>query len=255
MVGPSTRACGCTAARVERVICVGCWPKAKVGARTAPTTAIAIRSERKIVILVIQRSGKVLEVVAGGAGGALRALRCTTARHSGACTAFRIAATAATEHDELAHVDLRRIPRLPVLVLPLTVLDAPFDVDLVTLLDVLLDDVGQLRTLGIPNDAAMPLRLFLTVALRGIPRAARRQREAGDAVSAVRRSNLGIRAEISDQGDLVQASAHDSSWRVRECSPRKVGVRADTTETNSVRVWQFGCGVELALEGGSHSAP
>ena len=42
---------------------------------------------------------------------------------------------------------------------------------------------------------------------------------------------------------------------MKECSPRKVGVRADTPETKSARAKQFGCGVESALEGRSQSAP
>jgi len=118
------------------------------------------------------------------------------------------AASLAAEHDHLAHVDLGGVARLVFLVLPLPVLDAPLDVDLIALLEVALDDVRQRGRLAVPDDAAMPLRLLLLVPARAAPAAARGQRECGDAVAAGGGADLGIGTEISDQGDLVQAATH-----------------------------------------------
>src|SRR5215204_1749039 len=110
--------------RCVRAVAAESCAKAKVGARKAPTTAIASRSEREIVILIIQRSRKVLEVVAGCAGRALRAFWRSTATGAGITTLGVTAAAATAQHDQLSHVDLRRVPGLAVLVLPLPVLDA-----------------------------------------------------------------------------------------------------------------------------------
>src|SRR5688572_31390398 len=113
-----------------------------------------VRLEREIVILIIERSRKVLEVIAGcAASRTLGTLRGSAAAHPRASLSVA-ASAAATQHDQLTNVDLGGVPGLAVLVLPLPVLDAPFDVDLVALLDVLLDDVGELRSLRVPHDAA-----------------------------------------------------------------------------------------------------
>src|SRR4029079_10139792 len=123
-----------------------CCAEANVGAVRAPTSAIASRLERKIVILIIQRSGKVLEVLAGCARRALCAFGCAAATHSG--TALGVvtvaAASAAAQHDQLTNTDLRAVPGLAIFVCPLPILDTPLDVELVALLDVLLYDVREL---------------------------------------------------------------------------------------------------------------
>src|SRR5215207_5726609 len=199
--------------RCVRDVTVESWLKAKVGAIKAPTIAIATRLERKIVILVIQRSRKVLEVVAGRASRALRAFWGAAASDSGASLGVA-AAAAAAQHEQLTHVDLGAVPGLAFLVRPLPVLDPSFDVDLVALLDVFLYDVGKLRSLRIPDDAAVPFGFFLLLTRRAAPRPARGKRKGRDTIPACSRSNLGVGPEISDQGHLVQASAHDSSWRV-----------------------------------------
>src|SRR5687767_3910400 len=163
------------------------WLKAKVGATTAPTIAIATRLERKIVVFIIQRSGKVFEIIARAAGRALRALwrpassRCLTA--VGLVVSTAATATTTAEHDQLANVDLSAVPGLTILVLPLPVLDPSLDIELVTLLDVLLDDISQLRPFAVPDDTAMPLGLLLAIARRRVPRPARREPEGRDAVA------------------------------------------------------------------------
>ena len=85
----------------------------------------------------------------------------------------------------------------------------PFDVELVALLHVPLDDVGELRALRVPHDAAMPLRLLLLRPRRVVPRPAGGERKRGDAIATGRRAHLGIVPEVSDQRDLVQATAHE----------------------------------------------
>src|SRR5512147_739799 len=227
----------------DGLACAGCCAITAVGATRAPTIAIAMRLERKIVVLIIQRSREILEVVAGCARRALCALGCAAATHSG--TALGVvtvaAAAAAAQHDQLTNVDLGAVSGLTVLVRPLSILDSPLDVELVAFLDVLLDDVGELRTLRVPDDAAVPLRLFLTVARLVVPGTTGGERKGCNAVAAGGGPDLGIGPEVPDQRHLVQASAHNSSWRVMKCSPRKVGVRADTPANKSVRVKQFGC--------------
>jgi hypothetical protein len=100
-------------------------------------------SERKIVVLVFERRREIVEAFGSGCGLAASSCRSAVPRRVG--LGLEIAATApatATEHQHLADVDFRRVPGLSVLVLPLTVLDSAFDVELVTLVAVLLDDVG-----------------------------------------------------------------------------------------------------------------
>src|SRR5437764_9394262 len=76
--------------------------------------------ERQVVVLVLQCSGEILEVLA--AGRRLRLLRGGSAAgslsHAFPISIGRPSASARrTEHDELTHVDLRGVARLAVLVL------------------------------------------------------------------------------------------------------------------------------------------
>src|SRR4051812_20230328 len=105
------------------------------------------RLERQVVVLALQRPREVLEVVAARGGLGLLGCRgpAETLRHALPTPVTTAPAPPApprrAEHDELTHVDLGRVARLAVLVLPLTVLDSPFHVDLVALFDVALHDV------------------------------------------------------------------------------------------------------------------
>src|ERR1051325_5853044 len=107
-------------------------------------------SERQIVVLVFEGTGEVLEVIAAGCRG-LRLLghgrSALPLRH--ASLAVGVTAAAATsgraKHDHLTNVDLRGIPRLTVLALPLPVLDAAFDINLVAFFHIALDDIRELR--------------------------------------------------------------------------------------------------------------
>src|SRR5262245_43072636 len=96
-----------------------------------------VTSERQVVVLVFQRARELLEVVAPRAG--LRLLSgggaAWTSRSSVSIDiTASCGATPAAEHEELADVDLRGVASLPFLVLPLAVLDPPFDVQAVALL-------------------------------------------------------------------------------------------------------------------------
>src|SRR5688572_5899672 len=115
------------------------------GASKAPTIT-RISLERQIVILIFERPRKVLEVLAAATcrtlGAARRGLPASV---TAAVTTIQLRTTLPrAQHDQLAHVDLGDVAGLVLLVLILAILDASFDVQLVALLHVLLDDVGQL---------------------------------------------------------------------------------------------------------------
>src|SRR5262249_51859015 len=151
---------------------------------------------------VVQRVREILEVVGAAAARGLRLRRGRGAPRARVAVEVSAAATTArAQHDQLAHVDLRAVARLPFLVLPLTVLDSPFDVELVALLDVALDDVGELRTLRVPDDTAVPLGLLLLRAGGVVPLTARGEREGRDAAAAGGRAHLRVVPEVSNQGD------------------------------------------------------
>src|SRR6185295_3419017 len=93
---------------------------------------------------------------------------------------FRVSTSATpaasrAEHDQLADVDLGGVLRLTVLVLPLAVLDASLDVQLVALLHIPLHDVGERRRLRVPHNAPVPFRLFLLGTAGVVPRPAGRE--------------------------------------------------------------------------------
>src|ERR1019366_5262642 len=154
-------------------------------------------SERKIVVLRVQCPRELLEFPCSllGLVGRARARRGPV---EGVATAA--ASTLATaEEENLAHVDLGDIARLLLLVLVLPVLDAPLDVQLVALVDVALDDVGEAGALAarVPGDALVPFRLFLLLAGRRVPLARGRERKVRDLAAVGRRADLGIVTEVS----------------------------------------------------------
>src|SRR5688572_22160277 len=107
----------------------------------------AFRSEWQVVVLVLQGAGKLLEIVRTRSSGGCASLGLVTGRTSRAGLPRVTATSRRPEHDQLADVDLRRVFGLAVLVLPLPVFDPALDEQLVPLLHVLLDDVGQLGVL------------------------------------------------------------------------------------------------------------
>src|SRR5205823_14887824 len=150
----------------------------------------------------------VLEVVASSRGLGLLGSRCPAGALPALAIGIATSASRCAEHDQLTHVDLRAVPGLSVLVLPLWILDAALDVDLVALLHVTLDDISELRRLRVPDHASVPLGLLLFRASRIVPRAACCERERRDTISSGCRSNLRIVSEISNQHHLIQATAH-----------------------------------------------
>src|SRR6266480_3683263 len=116
------------------------------------------RLERQIVVLLIQRLRERVERLRGlPFGGYLR-------RYSGAFAAGAPSPSPPTlgrQHDQLARDDLGDVACLLLAVFPGPVLDPPFDVDLIPLLQVLLRDVRQAGALVVPADHAVPLGLLL----------------------------------------------------------------------------------------------
>src|ERR1017187_1927641 len=191
--------------------------RAGAGPGNTPPAARRRSSERQVVVLFLERVRELLEVAARAslrlvAGpGPVAGLGSRRWRITAVTTA--VATSLGTQQDDLAHVDLGHVARLLLLVLVLPILDPPLDVELVTLSHVALDDVrepGAALPL-VPGNALVPLGLFLLLARRRIPLAARGERELRHLVASARRPDLGIVPEIPDQRDLVQAAAHISS--------------------------------------------
>src|SRR6266508_5472216 len=138
------------------------------------------RSERQIVVLLIQRLRERVERFWGFAAcfrGPLPSPRPRTHRGGSASR---------PQHDQLTRDDLSDVARLFLAIFPRPVLDPPLDIDLVTLLQVLLGDVGQAGTLVVPADYPMPLRLFLLLPAVPRPLAAGRHRKGRHAGSGIR---------------------------------------------------------------------
>src|SRR5690349_17111751 len=171
--------------------------------------------ERKVVVRLFERSREILEVGASGAGGCRFCARSgwSAAAPAALGVVITLRATTTTQHRQLTHVDFGAVAGLVVLVLPLAILDASFDVNLVALLTVLLHDVGKARALGVPHYAAVPLGLLLLLTIRRVPLPARGKRESCDSVATGCRPHFRIAAQVSDQHHLVKTSAHFASWR------------------------------------------
>src|SRR6266545_4670764 len=160
------------------------------------------RLEREIVILGIESLREICEGFVLGSrlrGRPRRRLR----------RRVRLATIAlAGQENQLATVDLRRVPGLPFLVLPGPVFDAAFDVDLVALLAIALGDVRKIRALVVPKYDTVPLRLLLLFARGALPLAAGGQRQRGDATAVRGASYFGVRAQVADQRGAIETAAH-----------------------------------------------
>src|SRR5713101_3668478 len=93
------------------------------------------RSEREIVVLLIQRLRERVERFWGFAACFRGPLHSPRSHRSGSASR--------PEHDQLTRDDLGAVARLLIPIFPRPVLDPPFDIDLVALLQVLLGDRGQ----------------------------------------------------------------------------------------------------------------
>src|SRR2546426_8371690 len=140
----------------------------------------AARSERQIVVLLIQRLRERFERfrLAGShsapVGGHLR----RSLRPRYIAGAFATTPTSpGRQQEHFPRDDLGDVARLLLAIFPRAVLDAPFDVDAVALLHVLLGEVRQLGALVVPADDAVPFGLLLLLPTLPRPLPARRQRE------------------------------------------------------------------------------
>src|SRR5436309_1224950 len=185
---------------------LGVWPQAGA-ASPSPSESASVsartRLEREIVILGIQSLREICEGFVLGRGLRGRPRRRLRRRE-------RLATiTLAGQENQLATVDLRRVPGLPFLVLPGPVLDAALDVDLVALLAVALGDVRKIRALVVPKYDTVPLGLLLLFARGALPLATGRQRQGGDPPDVRRAAHFGVRAQVADQGGAIETAAHD----------------------------------------------
>jgi hypothetical protein len=155
-------------------------------------------TERDVVFEVVELAAR----LAGRRGLARRgrALRRAAARIAIAHVG-RVAAHALARAQHLHGVghDLGGVLVLAVLVLPLARLEAPFHVDLGALLQVLAGDLGQLAEEG----HAVPLGLFLLVAVLVLPRLRGGDRDVRDRAPVRHVAGLGIAPEVADEDHLV----------------------------------------------------
>src|SRR5882672_8559300 len=129
---------------------------------------------------------------------AAHALFAAAARHAAAAAAS--AATAAEEHDLVA-LDLGGVALVAVLIVPLTRLEAAFDVDLLALGQVLGQRFGDLP----PEHHAMPLGFFLLLPRLVGPVLGGRHVEGRHGGASRCIAQLGIASEVADQNHFVHA--------------------------------------------------
>src|SRR5256885_6217257 len=122
--------------------------------------------------------------------------------------------TSGPKHYQLARDDLGDVARLLLTVFPGAVFDPPLDVDLVTLLEVLLAHISETGSgLVIPADNPVPIGLFLFFPAGAGPLPAGGHREGGDSRTAIRATHLGIGTQVPDQNDLIETAAHNNLRR------------------------------------------
>src|SRR5688572_1028320 len=112
------------------------------------------------------------------------------------------AAASATQQGNAIGLHFSRISLVAVLVVPLTGLQAPLDVDLLALGQVLL----QALCLLAPENDAVPLCLLLLLIVAVVPDLRRREIECGDGGAAGRIAELRIATEVADEDNLVDAA-------------------------------------------------
>ena len=126
-------------------------------------------------------------------------------------------APAPAQHLEFVRDDLGGVAILSVLSLPLPGLDPAFDIDLRTLAQVLLRDLGQAAEQHHP----VPFRpLAPLVGLAVGPALVGRDAQIGDGAAARAVAGFGIGPEIADENDLVDASCHASLLQVKKTADR-----------------------------------
>src|SRR5437868_13904763 len=181
---------------------------ARCGLRAALPRPPRARSDRDVVVEVVALPaapaggllGKGRGPAAGPAAG--RAL-------GGAAHGSRARPAAATaEHLQIVADDLGRIAVVSLLILPLARAQAPLDVDLRALAQVLARDLREP-----PEERhAMPLgALLLLAALLVAPAFAGRHAQVRDRGSGGHRAGLGIGPQVADENDFIDATRHGVS--------------------------------------------
>src|SRR5687768_4855724 len=112
------------------------------------------------------------------------------------------AAAAATQERHAIGFDFGRVLLVAVLVVPLSGLQPPFDVDLLPFDEIFLEALG----LFAPQDDPVPLGLLLLLALLVAPRLGGRHVEGGHGRTARGEAELRVTPEIANQNGLVHAS-------------------------------------------------
>src|SRR3989475_11295983 len=192
-------ACDVSCGGVEssgRACVVSCALSAGASPASSPATRAsrAARSERQIVVLLIQGLRERVERLRLAA--AFR--RYLGGRLGPREVAGPFATSPRRQEDHFPRDDLGGVPGLLLPIFPGPVLDAPFDVDPVPLLHVLLGQIRQLGAFVVPADHPMPFGLFLLLPTLPRPLPTGRQRQRGDAGAIVGAPHLGIGPQVPD---------------------------------------------------------
>ena len=150
-------------------------------------------------------------VVAGGVEGRIGRSQVVGVAIAGRCAALAAATASAAEQHDAIGPDLGGAGRTPFLVRPLTRLDAPLDVDLLALRQVLVQRLGGLP----PDDDAVPLGFFALLAIAIGVTLGGGQTDRGDRRAAGRAAQFGSAAEVADQKRGVDAQECPDSWLLR----------------------------------------
>src|SRR6266581_1435696 len=199
-------ACVVSCCVVSRCCVVSCAGRTRHISGNAARASSTARSERQIVVLLIQRLRERVERFWGFAAGLRGPLR-----SSSRSRAYRGGSASRPQHDQLTRDDLGDVARLLVVVFPGPILDPSLDEDFVALFQVLLAHVGQAGSaLVIPADNSMPVRLFLLLPAISRPLPAGSQGERGHTGTVIRAAHLGIGPQIPDELDLIETAAHNN---------------------------------------------
>src|SRR6266404_7473393 len=179
-----------------RACVVSCALTAGASPASSPATRAsrAARSERQIVVLLIQGLRERVERFR---------LAASLGRYLGGRLGPRevagpFAASPRRQEDHFPRDDLGGVPGLLLPIFPGPVLDAPFDVNPVPLLHVLLGQIRQLRAFVVPADHPMPFGLFLLLPTLPRPLPTGRQGQRGHAGAIVGAPHLGIGPQVPD---------------------------------------------------------
>src|SRR2546421_820901 len=156
--------------------------------------------ERKIVVLLIQSLRKIV----------VRLRLPLRDRRLGSAVLGRFSTrvpTSAlpTHRDDLKTLDFGGVSRLSFAIFPGPILDFPFDVYPITLLQVFLRKVGETAPLAIvPENYAVPLSFLLPLPRLVVPLAAGGYRQRGDTGTIGRAPDFGICPQIPNKHDSVE---------------------------------------------------